>query len=624
LALLVGVGDYQSPNISKLTGPPNDIARLKSLLTEKFEFPEENIQTLVSAQATRQAILDALCKHLVARARPDDTVVFYYSGHGSRVADRDPKDESDGYDETLVPYDARLSGSADIRDDEVKELLDRLATRNVTVIFDSCHSGTGTRFLQPRGIEPEASEVAMAEAALAQRQPGARSISVSNGFQPDSARYVLITGSRADQLSYEFPFAEGTHGALTYYLTQVMREATPDATFRDVVERAAAQVSAKFPSQTPQLEGANQDNLLFQGISALASPYVQAAPSHGGSVRLAAGAVHGVTAGSTYTVHPPGTRDFTGAPLATVEVTDVRPFEAIAKILNGSVTALASRAVEITHVDPGRRVRVFAERDEDGVVSQALVDTIQQAVAAGRRDVEFVASLPADLIMARLPKPPQPADAPRSREIAFYFPDGSQASAAIAHDNPNRSNELAAQLAQWAHWFGVLNLTNSQARVKAVVTTEVAGGGNVPANTAPSSTQVQGLVVRDGGKFVLRVKNTYTQPLFVHVLGLFPDGSIAALWPPQGSQQHLPAGGEWTDSYDANTNGTDQVRDVLKVILSTNSIDISLLERPGMRAKSAMNPLEQLLTDSAEGGRTVRRSETGDWFTVEKSVTVIR
>jgi hypothetical protein len=160
--------------------------------------------------------------------------------------------------------------------------------------------------------------------------------------------------------------------------------------------------------------------------------------------------------------------------------------------------------------------------------------------------------------------------------------------------------------------------------VKAVVTTEVAGGGNGPADTTPSSTQVQGLVVRDGGKFVLRVKNTYTQPLFVHVLGLFPDGSIAALWPPQGSQQHLPAGGEWTDSYDANTNGTDQVRDVLKVILSTNSIDISLLERPGMKAKSAMNPLEQLLTDSAEGGKTVRRSETGDWFTVEKSVTVIR
>jgi hypothetical protein len=624
LALLVGVGDYLSPTIRKLFGPPNDVAQMKAVLTDKFEFPAENVITLVDAAATRQGILDALCNHLIAGARAGDVVVFYFSGHGSRVADREPLDESDGYDETLVPYDARQGGIGEIRDDEIQQFLDRLLTGNVTVILDSCHSGTGAKASAiPRGIDPEPSEVEAAARLTAGNLPGARSITLSSGFRPNGARHVVIAGSRADQLSYEFSFPEGSHGALTYFLVKALRIAGPDTTYRDVLERTAYLVTGKFPSQTPQLEGPNQDNLLFQGVSALTSQYVPAVPDVSGDVRLQAGAASAVTVGSTYDVHPPGTRDFTKAPLAHIEVVEVRAFDAIAKVLSGGpVRESASRAVEVVHVSPGRRMQVFAERDGAGIIDDAFLKELRSALSTSRRDVDFVSAIEtADLIMA-LPPLFESADR-RRREIAFHFPDGTQASAGIAHDKAGAAVELATQLAQWAHWFGVMNLTNAQPRLKALV--ELRSQGNSgPPDASANATAGSNFVIKHGTKFELRVRNSHTAPLFVHVIGLFPNGGIAALWPPRGAKEQIAPGGEWTDTYDADTQGADRVVDILKVFLSATPIDISLLERPGMKSRAAMTDLETLLADAAEGQRFVGRASTGDWITFEKLITVVR
>jgi hypothetical protein len=83
--------------------------------------------------------------------------MLYYSGHGSQMPDIS-KDETDGLDETIVPYDSRLPGKFDISDDELNALLKKLAakTSNITVILDSCHSGTFSRGTSTiRRIEPD-------------------------------------------------------------------------------------------------------------------------------------------------------------------------------------------------------------------------------------------------------------------------------------------------------------------------------------------------------------------------------------------------------------------------------------------------------------------------------------
>jgi uncharacterized caspase-like protein len=85
--------------------------------------------------------------------------LFYFSGHGQQIPDAEDGDEHDGYDEAIVPYDntghRRYSGH--LPDDALEAAVTevRAKTKNVVVIFDSCHSGTGLRGgPTPRGKEP--------------------------------------------------------------------------------------------------------------------------------------------------------------------------------------------------------------------------------------------------------------------------------------------------------------------------------------------------------------------------------------------------------------------------------------------------------------------------------------
>ncbi len=162
LALIVGVGQYKSPNIPDLPGPPQDAKRFYELLTGSngYGFPKENVCVLRDAEATTENFKKYFSSVLINRARPNDEVVFYYAGHGSQTADKNG-DEQDGMDETFVLHDSRSGGIKDFTDDEFNSLLTSLheKTEQITVFLDSCNSGTAmrgdTEFLS-RYLPPEA------------------------------------------------------------------------------------------------------------------------------------------------------------------------------------------------------------------------------------------------------------------------------------------------------------------------------------------------------------------------------------------------------------------------------------------------------------------------------------
>jgi secreted trypsin-like serine protease len=156
-ALLVGIDQYQNPNFN-LKGSVNDVRNMRQLLIETLRFRPEQVMTLTDAQATRANILKAFDDWLIRDSAPGARVFFFMSSHGAQVPDLNG-DEEDGLDETLVPYDTRLETQNgkkvllnQIIDDEIDELLKRIADRKVTVVVDACHSGTGTRGLD--GIAP--------------------------------------------------------------------------------------------------------------------------------------------------------------------------------------------------------------------------------------------------------------------------------------------------------------------------------------------------------------------------------------------------------------------------------------------------------------------------------------
>ena len=148
LALIVGVGKYRSEKINSLSGPPNDARRVYDLLTGKngYGFPKENVCLLLNDDATTAHFKEVFEKALVERAQANDVVVFYFAGHGSQARDRN-KDEPDEWDETLMFHDARTPGVGDLVDDELNGMLARLGskTRNITLILDSCNSGSADR-----------------------------------------------------------------------------------------------------------------------------------------------------------------------------------------------------------------------------------------------------------------------------------------------------------------------------------------------------------------------------------------------------------------------------------------------------------------------------------------------
>src|SRR3989304_4784897 len=119
-ALLIGINRYSNlPPQYKLNGCINDIEMIASLLEENFGFPEGNITLLQDEEATREGILAAF-EALTDRVADKDIAIIHYSGHGSKMRDREG-DEPDGWDETIVPHDSGRGSypNRDITDDEI-------------------------------------------------------------------------------------------------------------------------------------------------------------------------------------------------------------------------------------------------------------------------------------------------------------------------------------------------------------------------------------------------------------------------------------------------------------------------------------------------------------------------
>ena len=156
-ALLIGIGKYRQRT---LEGPPFDVAALAKMLIAHYDFPRENVHTLVNQEAVKSRILDEI-QLLTHRTRPGDRVFIYYSGHGTSRRDELmalPLPHATG---ALVPAD--FNGA---RGQSVDQLLDQLIIgtrdlrptlerldrdREVLMVFDTCFSGTTVRAAEAAG-----------------------------------------------------------------------------------------------------------------------------------------------------------------------------------------------------------------------------------------------------------------------------------------------------------------------------------------------------------------------------------------------------------------------------------------------------------------------------------------
>jgi len=99
------------------------------------------MRLLLNENATKTAIIDSI-RWLDSMEEQNDAVLFYFGGHGACGLTSSIMDEGDLLDEYICPYDTTgIDRSNDIQDKELNKELDKLESRNVVIIFDTCHSG---------------------------------------------------------------------------------------------------------------------------------------------------------------------------------------------------------------------------------------------------------------------------------------------------------------------------------------------------------------------------------------------------------------------------------------------------------------------------------------------------
>jgi Caspase domain len=251
-----------------LSGVGNDLDAMEHALTERGL----RVDRCEGADATREGIL-AACENLVAAARPGEAAVFYYSGHGGRVAP--PQTGTDGPDlmdlQFIVPVDFRneiASGEfRGITSMELSVLLGRITriTRNATAVFDCCHAArmSRERDLRPKSLSDPTAYEWIRDHVEGLRGPG-RPLSELSRATGDP-ELVRIAACAPEQTAYEYEGNGGRRiGMLTESLTMALAEAgTEPVTWAAVLDRVRRRVLMLEPGQRPEVAGPS-GRLLFE------------------------------------------------------------------------------------------------------------------------------------------------------------------------------------------------------------------------------------------------------------------------------------------------------------------------------------------------------------------------
>ncbi|OAD21194.1 Peptidase C14, caspase catalytic domain protein, partial [Candidatus Thiomargarita nelsonii] len=149
-ALIIGIDQYQyadGNSLINLEGAVNDAKLLRDALRrQKVQVPDKRV--LLNAQATRAAFIRAW-QEMVKQAKPGDTLIFTFAGHGGQQADVEPLDEKDGKDETIMFHDFNPNKPTQgrILDEELYGIFKKASDYNILFIADACHSSGLVRTL---------------------------------------------------------------------------------------------------------------------------------------------------------------------------------------------------------------------------------------------------------------------------------------------------------------------------------------------------------------------------------------------------------------------------------------------------------------------------------------------
>ncbi|RMF38053.1 MAG: caspase family protein [Chloroflexi bacterium] len=197
-ALVVGISVYQ--NLPRLALATKDATDLRHTLVSSGYEPQDVVLLLDNA-ASRSTISQALDR-ISRRARPEDLVFIFFSGHGAqRVGGLEPG-------EYLCPVETDLQNLrlTAISGEEFTKALNSIKAKRIMVCLDACHAGGAGQLKDGElGVQLDLPAQVYARWAGEGR--------------------VILASSGPDDLSWELP--RMGNGMFTYYLLEGIREGVP-------------------------------------------------------------------------------------------------------------------------------------------------------------------------------------------------------------------------------------------------------------------------------------------------------------------------------------------------------------------------------------------------------------
>ncbi len=236
-ALVIGISDYPKCDADSwgMIHGANDAELIVPILQDQGFKTTKICNEAATAGKIRKA-LNALVKSCSA----GDIVYLHFSCHGQPFEDLEPRDEEDGWDASIIPYDAQMSfkkgkykGQNHIIDDELHTYFQKIRKNIgksgfVCVAVDACYAGGASRGIDETEVGEDDVFVRGTNVGFTfSGKEFCPRINTRSSFQipqePGLADMTILEACRHYQTNHEIKQSGKYYGPLSYYISQVLK-----------------------------------------------------------------------------------------------------------------------------------------------------------------------------------------------------------------------------------------------------------------------------------------------------------------------------------------------------------------------------------------------------------------
>lgn len=254
--IAIGINEYRDSAIKRLKTPVNDanaiIEKIEECYSDRLTVKSK---LLTNEKADVKSLRTFLSEGIYDFIDKDTTVYIYFSGHGIQIPDENG-DESDHFDEALVPYDFSYYDIYNtlLIDDELYEFYRQIGKQSerLFVIVDACYSAGSVK-----GVKAILYDTSLKASEQANRD------AMESEVEKIDENFIFLSAAGGNEQAMEDPEENIPNSIFTYYFLRAFSEeadydnnhyVTPEEILVYIKnEMSKWFISRDFPVQTPVL-----------------------------------------------------------------------------------------------------------------------------------------------------------------------------------------------------------------------------------------------------------------------------------------------------------------------------------------------------------------------------------